>query len=76
MNATEMRRQAKRRIDQLPRERLQVADDFLAYLVERESCEATEELLSIPGFEQAFEKASKEAEEGKLTTLDSLRRTR
>jgi len=74
MNATETRRQAKRRIDQLSPDRLQVADDFLAYLEERESSEATEELLRIPGFVDAFEEACKEVDAGKLTPLEKLRR--
>jgi len=33
-------------------ERLRVAADFLAYLDERESNDATEELLSIPQYQQ------------------------
>ena len=74
MNATEIRRQAKRRISCLSPDRLQVADDFLAYLEERESSEATEELLRIPGFVEAFKDACMEVDAGKLTPLSELRR--
>lgn len=57
LNTRELRRQAKRRIEGLSAERLRVADDFLAYLEERESEQATAELLSLPGFRQEFERA-------------------
>ena len=59
MSTNEMRRQAGARIKSLSPERLQVALDFLAYLEERESKEATEELLRLPGLTDAFRKATK-----------------
>jgi hypothetical protein len=74
MSATDTRRAAKRRIDSLSADRLRVADDFLAYLQERESNEATEELLSIPGFIERLEKAEKQIEAGKVTPVGKLRR--
>ena len=39
-------------LKRLSPERLRVAADFLAYLDERESNDATEELLSIPQYQQ------------------------
>jgi hypothetical protein len=39
-------------LQRLSPERLRVAADFLAYLDERESNDATEELLSIPQYQQ------------------------
>jgi hypothetical protein len=39
-------------LERLSPERLRVAADFLAYLDERESNDATEELLSIPQYQQ------------------------
>ncbi len=39
-------------IEQLTPQRLQVVADFIAYLATKESEEATEELLNIPGVEQ------------------------
>lgn len=65
-------RRAQKRLESLTPERLRVADDFLAYLEERESMEATAELLRIPGFEEAFEKARKEVAEGRVTPLEDL----
>jgi hypothetical protein len=74
MDTTAIRRQAKRRIDQLSPERVRLADDLLAYLLDRESDEATEELLNIPGFVEAFERAKREEAAGLLTPLEKLRR--
>ena len=74
MNTTTVRRQAKHRIDQLSPERVQLADELLAYLLDKESDEATEELLNIPGFVEAFEKAKREEAAGLLTPLEKLRR--
>jgi len=50
MNTPSLIVEAERRLHALSPERLRVAADFLAYLEERESSEATEELLRIPGF--------------------------
>ena len=44
-------------LQRLSPERLRVAADFLAYLDERESNDATEELLSIPNFKEDFQEA-------------------
>jgi len=55
-------------------ERLLVAADFLAYLAERESNEATVELLQIPGFIEDFAKAKEDVEAGKVTPVDQLKR--
>ncbi len=74
MNTTEMRRQVKQYVDQLSPERLRVAADFLAYLAERESDEATKELLEIPGFVEAFEKAKQNVAARGVTRVDQLRR--
>ena len=73
MSKTELRRRVKRRVDSLTEERLLVADRLLARLEEEESISATEELLAIPGFLEAFRKAKKEAAEGRLTPLGEIR---
>lgn len=49
MSSTDIRDQIQVYVEQLSPERLPVLLDFLAYLVERESEEATQELLTIPG---------------------------
>jgi len=65
---------AKRRLESLSRARLQVADDFLAYLQERESNEATEELLRVPGFEKGLAEAEKQIEAGQVIPAERLGR--
>ncbi|MCL1474390.1 hypothetical protein [Argonema antarcticum] len=66
--------EAERRLHQLSPERLRVAVDFLAYLQEREENEATEELLSIPGFEDELREAQQQAEAGEVVPFESIRR--
>lgn len=73
-SATELRRQVKRRIEKLSTAKLRVADDFLAYLEERESSEATDELLNIPGFAESLAEAEQEIAAGQLTSASKLRR--
>jgi hypothetical protein len=72
--ARELRREAKKRLNALSPERLKVATDFLAYLEERESNEATEELLRIPGLLAAFKKAGKHMPAGKLADWRKVRK--
>ena len=74
MTTTEIRRQAKRRIDALSPERLKVADDFLSYLEERESAQATAELLAIPGFLTGLRRGEKDIAAGRVTPVKNLRR--
>lgn len=74
MNVATVRRRAKKRLDALSAERLRIADDFLAYLEERESAEATEELLRIPGFSETLRQAEEEVQAGRLTSVERLRR--
>lgn len=74
MQSIEIRQRAKEYIDQLSPERLLVAADFLAYLAERESNEATEELLQIPGFVEDFKEAKKDITAGKVISVDQLKR--
>jgi len=66
--------EAERRLRSLSPERLRVANDFLAYLQEREESEATAELLSIPGFEEAFQRAVEQAESGEVVRFEDTRR--
>jgi hypothetical protein len=64
----------ERRLRRLSLERLRVADDFLAYLEEREESEATQELLSIPGLETALRQAVEQVEAGKIVSFENIRR--
>lgn len=73
MNTDQMRLQVKEYVDRLSPERLRVAADFLAYLAERESNEATEELLEIPGFLEAFDRGKQEVAAGRVTDWRKVR---
>jgi hypothetical protein len=61
-------------LQRLSPERLRVAADFLAYLDEKESNDATEELLSIPDFEEDFQEALQDFENGDVVSFKSIRR--
>jgi hypothetical protein len=74
MTTTTLRSEASKRLRKLSPERLRVANDFLAYLQEREESEATQELLNIPGFETAFERAASQAKRGKIVRFAKVRR--
>ncbi len=74
MNTQELREQVKEYIDELSPEKLLVAADFLAYLAERESNQATVELLQISGFREAFNHAKKDVAAGKVTSVEQLKR--
>ncbi len=74
MTVAELRHQAKNRLDGLTPERLRVADDFLAYLEEREADEATAELLAVPGLLDALSSAEQEIAGGHLTPVEDLQR--
>lgn len=60
-------------MDHLSEERLRVADDFLAYLSDVESAEATDELLGIPGLRDELRAAQLEAERGEHVPLDDIK---
>jgi len=74
MSTNELRRQAGLRIRELSPERLQVAVDFLAYLQERESNEATEELLRVPGLVDSFKQAASPRSKTKSVPWRKVRR--
>jgi PHD/YefM family antitoxin component YafN of YafNO toxin-antitoxin module len=61
-------------LQRLSPERLRVAADFLAYLDERESNDATEELLSIPNFLEDYQEAMQDIENGDVVPLKIIRR--
>lgn len=74
MSPTTVLRRAKKRLESLSEERLRVADDFLAYLEEREASEATAELLRIPNFIRDLQRGEQEAQAGLLTPVEKLAR--
>ncbi len=66
--------ETEHRLRRLSLERLRVASDFLAYLEEREENEATQELLSLAGFEAAFRRAVQQAAAGEVVRFEDIRR--
>ena len=66
--------EAQNTLTQLSPEKLQVAVDFLAYLQDKEAQEATDELLSIPNFENELREAEAEAKAGEVVSFESIRR--
>jgi hypothetical protein len=66
--------ETERRLRGLSPERLRVAGDFLAYLEERESSEATQELLEMPGFEEVFRRAEQQVKEGQVVRFADIQR--
>ncbi|MEH1902425.1 MAG: hypothetical protein V7L04_13650 [Nostoc sp.] len=56
MKNTEVRQQINQYLDGLSSERLELVAQFLAYLADKESEDATQELLDIPGFIESFER--------------------
>ncbi|MDJ0600644.1 MAG: hypothetical protein QNJ37_17590 [Crocosphaera sp.] len=74
MSNLKVRQQIQSYIEQLSDEKLVIAADFLAYLVEKEGNEATEELLSIVGFENDLREAEEQAATGNLVSFKAIRR--
>ena len=74
MTTTELRQVAKETLENLPPQQLKVAAEFLRYLDERASVEATEELLKIPGLLEDLAEAERDFAEGKAVNWRELRR--
>ncbi|MEM6752334.1 MAG: hypothetical protein AAF630_05105 [Cyanobacteria bacterium P01_C01_bin.38] len=73
MNTTEMRQQINKYLDGLTSERLQMVAEFLAYLEDRESEAATQELLDIPGFIESFEKGKEDIAQNRVKNWRTIR---
>lgn len=74
MTTAELREAAKTTLENLPPEQLKVAAEFLRYLDERASVEATEELLKIPGILDDLAEAEQDIAEGRTKDWRELRR--
>ncbi|MGI8503679.1 MAG: hypothetical protein ACR2LR_21490 [Hassallia sp.] len=73
MNNTEVRQQINQYLDELSSERLQLVANFLAYLADKESEDATQELLDIPGFIESFDRGKKDIAEGRVKNWRTIR---
>jgi len=75
MTTVQLRKRVEARVRGLSPRGLKVADDFLAYLEDREEDNAaTRELLAIPGFQRRIERAMKRVAAGKTVPLAKVRR--
>ena len=73
MNPTQIRNEVKNYIDKLSPDKLVLVVNFLKDLQEEDNVDATEELLSIAGFESAFQKANLQVESGKTKDWRMIR---
>lgn len=71
---TDLRDQIKEMADRLSPRRLRSAADFLRYLDELESEEATAELERIPGLEEDLKAAEEDIAAGRTTPVEELKR--
>ena len=74
MGVVELRSQIQDYVEQLSNDKLLIAADFLARLAEQESDDPTEELLGISGFQDSFVRAKKNVNEGKVISVEQLKR--
>jgi len=74
MNSIDVRQTIDQYISQLSLERLNIVAEFLAYLADKESKDATQELLDIPDFIESFERGKRDIAEGRVTPLEQLKR--
>jgi hypothetical protein len=74
MTTAELRQEARQTLEKLSPELLKVAAEFLRYLDERASAEATEELLKIPGLLEDLAEAERDIADGRTTSVEKLKR--
>jgi hypothetical protein len=74
LSVAELRRRAKKTIDELSGAKLRFITDFLGYVKEGRSEDATKELLEIPGFIESFSRGKKDIRGGRATPWRKVRR--
>jgi hypothetical protein len=73
MSTLELRRRAKKTIDELPDDRLKFVNEFLDYVKQRQSDDATRELLKIAGFQRSLRRGEKDLRAGRTTAWRKVR---
>jgi hypothetical protein len=73
MTTAELLQTARQTLENLPPEQLRVAAEFLKYLDERASAEATEELLKLPGLLEDLAEAERDITEGQTVNWRGIR---
>ncbi len=66
MSKLKIKEKAKQTIDRLSEARVRLILDFIEYLDEKESWEATQELLEDKNIVEAYEEAESDLKEGKM----------
>jgi hypothetical protein len=74
MSTLQLKRQAKKVIDELSDAQLRVASEFLAFVRTRDLDSATLELLTIPGFEQSFARGMRDVKAGRTRSWREVQR--
>jgi hypothetical protein len=74
MSTVQLRREAKSMIDAMSARDLQLAREFLAFVVSRDTNAATRELLAIPGFQKSFVRGVKDIGAGHVKPWRQVRR--
>jgi hypothetical protein len=65
MTAIALKNRIKKKIQKLPKDKLEVVDDFVSYLSDRDNENtATKELLSIAGFEKELKQGEESIKKG------------
>ena len=73
MNTSEIRNQINQYLEHFSSKRLHLAAKFIAYLADKETEEATKEILDIPGFIEVFERGKKDIVEGRVVNWRTIR---
>lgn len=65
MSTSQLRQEINYNLEKLSPDNLKIVAEFLAYLADKESELATQELLDIPGFIASFERGKQDIAEGR-----------
>lgn len=74
VQAVKYQEQINHHLKQLSLESLRTIADFVGYLANQESEEATQELEEIPGFAESFARGKQDILEGRTTPVENLKR--
>jgi hypothetical protein len=72
-HVSQLRDRLKQQIDRIPDERLQSVADFVSYIEQLESQRATDELMQIPGFDDAMRRGLEDIEHGRTAGFRQVR---
>ncbi|WP_414528906.1 hypothetical protein [Nodularia chucula] len=73
MYTSQLRQEINYNLERLSPEKLKIVAEFLAYLADKESELATQEILDIPGFIASFEKGKQDVVEGRVKNWKNIR---